>query len=157
MDRYFIEALSAITFLAVIDLLISKTNNGKAVKTVISLISVTILAVPIVSIIKNFAITNDTISIDYDYSEYLLNLEKEVYKNKIEKALKRSEIEYESIYLEFSNGENPYELKKIVIKLNIEVINGSEEHINMSERVKLSLENVINISEVEIKIEAETR
>lgn len=157
MDRYFIQALSAITFLAVIDLLVSKSNNGKTVKTVISLISVTILAVPIVTIIKNFTFTSDIEFINYDYTEYLLNLEKEVYKNRIEKALNTSDIEYESVDFEFSNENNPFKLEKIVIKPHGNVIIGSEEHINMSERVNLALENVINLSEVEIKIEAKTR
>ena len=60
MNSFFVEALSAITFLAVFDLLISKSNNGKLVKIVISLISVTILAFPIVSIVKNFSLPTNS-------------------------------------------------------------------------------------------------
>lgn len=153
MNRYIIEALSAITFLAIFDLLISKSNNGKLVKVVISLISVTILAVPIVSIVKNFSISTNEYFADLEYAEYLLNIEKKVCQNKVEKALNSDDIEYKNVILEFEQKDGFYNLNKITIKLLKTVINGSEEHINMLERVNLTLKTIINLNEVEIVIE----
>ena len=153
MNRYIIEALSAITFLAIFDLLISKSNNGKLVKVVISLILVTILAVPIVSIVKNFSISTNEYFADLEYAEYLLNIEKKVCQNKVEKALISDDIEYKNVILEFEQKDGFYNLNKITIKLLKTVINGSEEHINMLERVNLTLKTIINLNEVEIVIE----
>ncbi len=153
MNSFFVEALSAITFLAVFDLLISKSNNGKLVKIVISLISVTILAFPIVSIVKNFSLPTNSELTDKNYSEYLFNLEKEVSKSKVEKALLKGNVEYEKVILEFEEKDGLYTLNKITIKPLKTVINGSEEHINMLERVNLTLKAIINLNEVDILIE----
>lgn len=153
MNSFFVEALSAITFLAVFDLLISKSNNGKLVKIIISLISVTILAFPIVSIVKNFSLPTNSELADKNYSEYLFNLEKDVSKNKVEKALLKGNVEYEKVILEFEEKDGLYTLNKITIKPLKTVINGSEEHINMLERVNLTLKTIINLSEVDILIE----
>ena len=153
MDRYFVEALSAITFLAIVDVLISKSNNGKLVKGVISLISVTILAIPIVSLVKNFSFSSNSQSYDVEYFEYLFNLEKEVCQNKVEKALFDGGFEYKSVMLEFEENEGVYTLNKITIKPLKTVINGSNEHINMLETLNLTLKTIINLSEVEIVIE----
>ena len=153
MDRYFVEALSAITFLAVVDVLISKSNNGKLVKGVISLISVTILAIPIVSLVKNFSFSSNSQPYNVEYFEYLFNLEKEVCQNKVEKALYDDGFEYKSVMLEFQENEGVYTLNKITIKPLKTVINGSNEHINMLETLNLTLKTIINLSEVEIVIE----
>ena len=120
---------------------------------VISLISVTILGVPIVSIIKNFSFTSTESIAQVNYAEYLLNLEKEAYKNQIEKVLFSSEFEFESIEVEFEKADTYFYLNKIIIKPKKLVINGSIEHINMLETVNSILNSIINLSEVEVIIE----
>lgn len=153
MNEYFIQTLSVITFLAMADLLVTKSSNGKLVKTVISLISVTTLAIPIVSIIKNVDFSSDNFNYNENYNEYLLNLEEEVYIKRIKKALYDAEISDFELSIEFSGGENPFLLNKITVIFINGVINSKSEHIDMTERVNLALKNVINLSGVTVEIE----
>ena len=155
MHSYFISTLYSIAFLAILDIFISNSNNGKTVKIIISLISVVILAVPIVNVIKNFTFSEVEIESDFEYSEYLLKLEKNILNNKIESALKSASIEFSSIRLEFLDDENKLLLKKIFIKPKTSVLTGSDEHIDMAERVNLALKNIIELGVCEIEIETQ--
>jgi hypothetical protein len=143
--------LGVLVFLSLIDIIVPKSSNGKAVKAVISLISVSVLLVPIISIIKgktyDFNVKNDY------YHEYLLELEGNVIKNVIKKTLSDNEIKFSSVETEFNEDDNDFSLKKIIINLEIEVINGSEEHINIIKKVKLLLEGKIDFEKVELIIE----
>ena len=148
MKEYFYQTLSVITFLSIADLIVTKTKNGKIVKTIISLISVTALSIPIISIVKNVKITNENYTLVENYNEYLLN------QNSIKKALIDAEIDNFELKFEFSSSENLFKLEKIIIIFENEVINDNSEHIDMTERVNLALKNTINLSGVTIEIEA---
>ena len=113
MKEYFYQTLSIITFLALVDLLISKTSNGRLVKAVISLISVIALAIPIVSIINNvdFSVSDDLIT--QNYNQYLLELEEKTYKEKVSKILANEELYPKDLIIEFSKDENSYKVEKI--------------------------------------------
>ena len=95
MNSYFYSVLGVLVFLSLIDIIVPKSSNGKAVKAVISLISVSVLLVPIISIIKgktyDFNVKNDY------YHEYLLELEGNVIKNVIKKTLSDNEINHQEV------------------------------------------------------------
>ncbi len=151
MNNLFVVSLTSITFLTMLDVIVSKTKNGKVVKTVISLVAVTILLTPIVSIIKNFDINYD-ISANENYQNYLIDFESKVYKSTIKSVLEKNGYEVQDVIISFSE-DNVYSPKKVTIKLKNTVINGQEEHINMIERVKTLLKTAINTENVEILIE----
>ena len=148
MKEYFYQTLSVITFLALLDILVSKSSNGRVVKTVISLISVIALAIPIVSIINNvnFSINGD--SANQNYTKYLHELEEKV----------RSALSYEKLYpkdiiIEFLDSENSFTVNKIILIFEKGVITSESEHINMTDRVISVINNKINLSGVTIEIE----
>jgi hypothetical protein len=153
MKEYFYQTLSIITFLALVDLLISKSSNGRLVKAVISLISVIALAIPIVSIINNvdFSVSDDLIT--QNYNQYLLELEEKTYKEKVSKILANEELYPKDIIIEFSKDENSYKVEKIKLNFEKGVITSESEHINMTDRVELVLNSKINLSGVTVEIE----
>lgn len=153
MKEYFYQTLSIITFLALVDLLISKSSNGRLVKAVISLISVIALAIPIVSIINNvdFSVSDDLIT--QNYNQYLLELEEKTYKEKVSKILANEELYPKDIIIEFSKDENSYKVEKIKLIFEKGVITSESEHINMTDRVELVLNSKINLSGVTVEIE----
>lgn len=153
MKEYFYQTLSIITFLALVDLLISKSSNGRLVKAVISLISVIALAIPIVSIINNvdFSVSDDLIT--QNYNQYLLELEEKTYKEKVSKILANEELYPLDIIIEFSKDENSYKVEKIKLIFEKGVITSESEHINMTDRVELVLNSKINLSGVTVEIE----
>lgn len=152
MQNYFISTLYSIIFLVIVDVFISKTNNGKAVQTIISLISVLILALPIVNVIKNNTLIINESNIDLNYQIHLQNLEKDILKNNVESALKRENIEFIRVDLIYLGGDVT-SINKIIITPKNLVLTNSSEHIDMLERVNLTLKNVINTGECEVLIE----
>ena len=153
MKEYFYQTLSINTFLALVDILISKTSNGRLVKAVISLISVIALAIPIVSIINNvdFSVSDDLKT--QNYNQYLLELEEKTYKEKVSKILANEELYPKDIIIEFSKDENSYKVEKIKLIFEKGVITSESEHINMTDRVELVLNSKINLSGVTVEIE----
>lgn len=157
MNNYFFATISVIILLAFLDIIISKTKNGKVVKSVVSLIAVTMLAVPIVSIVKG---DNSLIKEGY-YSEYtknyLIDLEKKVVKNKIKEALKDLEYEILNVEVEYFSENDLLEIKKVTVYLSSAVINENNEHIDILESVKNAMSTVVDVQKVEIEVEADWR
>lgn len=112
MKDYFIATILIILFLSIVDLIVTKSKNGKVVKMVISLVSVTLLSAPIVSIVKNGSINFDSYTIDYEYSNHLLNLESSIIKSKIKTALNDINFTYEDVNLCVLSQNDSVELKK---------------------------------------------
>lgn len=153
MKEYFYQTLSVITFLALLDILVSKSSNGRVVKTVISLISVIALAIPIVSIINNvnFSINGD--SANQNYTKYLHELEEKTYKEKVRSALSYEKLYPKDIIIEFLDEKNSFTVNKIILIFEKGVITSESEHINMTDRVISVINNKINLSGVTIEIE----
>lgn len=154
MSNYLFSTLSIIIFLAFLDMVISKTKNGKMVRTITSLIAVSMLVLPIVSIIKG---DNNIVKNGYysEYlSEYLVNLEKKVISTKIKNALKDFEYDVLSVEVDFNNSEDQLIVKKVKILLDESVISENISHIDIVESVEKLLETVVDAQKVEIKIEA---
>lgn len=154
MSNYLFSTLSIIIFLAFLDIIISKTKNGKMVRTITSLIAVSMLVLPIVSIIKG---DNNIVKNGYysEYlNEYLVNLEKKVISTKIKNALKDFEYDVLSVEVDFNNSEDQLIVKKVKILLDESVISENISHIDIVESVEKLLETVVDPQKVEIKIEA---
>ena len=153
MNNYFYVTLSVIVFLAFLEILVSKTKNGRMVNSVISLLAVTMLLLPIVSLIKS---DENLIKNDY-YSEYankyLIELEKKVVYNKIVAVLDSGDHKATKVELDFSIEDVSLTLEKITVYFDSTVINEKGEHIDMLESVKNSLSTVVDVQKVEIKIE----
>ena len=155
MKEFFISTLSAITILALLDILVTKTKNGKVVKMVISLVATFLISVPIVKIFKGENNFNNNITSDELYLEYLDKLEDETIYRKIKIALNIGNFEYRDIEVVFEDNTNCKVLKKLIIILDKGVIIDSAEHINMIENAKKLLEKVIDVKKVEIEIETD--
>lgn len=153
MKEYFYQTLSLITFLALVDILVSKSSNGRVVKTVISLISVTALAIPIVSIIKNVDFSLNEDIANENYTKYLLELEEKTYKEKVRSALSYEELYPKDIVIEFLDEKNSFTVNKIILIFEKGVITSEDEHINMTDRVISVLNSKINLSGVTVEIE----
>ncbi|MBE5744489.1 MAG: hypothetical protein E7358_07290 [Clostridiales bacterium] len=151
MKDYLIISLSIVVLLAFLDIFISKTKNGKVVKSVISVISVTMLLTPIVSIIKGDSSLLEGGYYNEYLSEYLIELEKKVVVNKIDSALDNLDYLISDFELEFSNENDCVILEKIKLK----VINQNYEHIDILETVKNSLKTVVDVEKVEINFETD--
>ncbi len=154
MNKYFISTLSVIFLLSILDILVSKTKNGKAVRAVISLIATFILITPILSIFKVNSGENLLLS-DELYLNYLENLEDETVRRKLKIALNIGDFEYLDLFVEFENDGRNKNLKKVTIILPKGVILGSDEHINMIEKAKTLLEKEIDVLKVKIEIETD--
>lgn len=144
MNEYFITTLSVALFLAVVDVLVSKTQNGKIVKSVISLILVTVLAVPIIKIIGNedFNIENSFSTSKFEAE--LIKLEKEILTEKIESTLNDNEINFINVSVEMSSQEASFNVEKIIIKFSNSVIKGESERINMLDKVQKLLKPIFS-------------
>lgn len=155
MNNYFYVTLSVIILLAFLDILISKSKNGAVVKSVISLVAVTMIAVPIVTIVKgDSSFTKNEFYSDH-VKEYLINLEKKVVTNKVSGALDKLEFDYLDVKVEFFDESENLVLKKVTVCLSIDVINENSEHIDILETVKNALSTVIDVEKVEINIETD--
>lgn len=155
MSGYLVSTLSIITVLAFLDILVSKTRNGRAVKTVISLITTFMLVLPVVSILKGEGFSNEVLDSNSFYDEYLVELEEKTVLSSIKFALNKGEFDFIDVATEYSTEKDEKYLKKIIIKLENKVISGSDEHINMLKEAKKLLENTVDLNEVEIEIEAD--
>ncbi len=155
MNNYLIVTLSVIIFLAFLDLITSSSKNGKVVKMVTSLIAVTMLAVPIISIVKNENLTQDKVYYNEYLNDYLVELEKKVVQNKIESALKDLECKFSNVNVEFIDEKGTLILEKITVKFDTAVINENGLHIDILESVKNSLKSAIDIQKVEIIVETD--
>lgn len=154
MSKYFLSTLSVIFLLSILDILVSKTKNGKAARAVISLVATFILITPILSIFK---IDNAESSIFRDelYLNYLENLEDETIRRKLKIALNVGNFEYLDLLVEFENDGENKNLKKVTIILPKGVILDNAEHINMIEKAKTLLEKEIDVLKVKIEIETD--
>lgn len=153
MEEYFIATLSVSVFLALVDVLVTKTQNGKFVKMVISLILVTVLAVPIIKIIGNNNFTLDDKFSSLGLETELIELEKDILTEKIEKTLTNNSIEFLSVDVQVSHNENGYVIDKIIIKFSKNVINSDSERINMLEKMKTLLKSIISNGDI-IQVES---
>ena len=137
------------------EIFVSKTKNGRLVSSVISLIAVTMLSIPIVSLIKSdeSLIKNDYYS-EYS-SKYLIELEKKVVYNKIVAVLDRGDYKTTKVELDFSNENDSLTLEKITVFFKSSVINEKGEHIDILESVKNTLSSIVDIQKVEIEIETD--
>ena len=144
MKEYLYATLTSVLVLISIDILISKSKNGKVVKSVLALVVTTMLAVPVVSLITG----KGSYSLDFssEYFEYLTELEDENLKSKIKTAIYEKGIEVKSVTFEKENGK----IVKVFIKIENEVILDGNGHINIiTERVY----SVIKSDGVEIIVE----
>ena len=148
MKTYFSSIILAIFTLIAFDLLVSKTKNGKLVKSVISLIVTSMLVIPIVNAF------NGTLDFGYDnsngyYSEYLFSIEDKVIKTQVETALNKEGID--ALEVNILREENL--VKEIRVKIENLVITEDEEHINRLEEIKSCIINALKNLEVDIIIE----
>ncbi len=155
MKEFFVSTLSAITLLALLDILVTKTKNGKVVKMVISLVATFLISVPIIKIFKGENNFNSYVTSDELYLKYLDNLEEETIKSEIKITLNIANFKYKDICVLFEDGADGKILKKLIIILDKGVIIDKNEHINMIENAKLLLEKVIDVNKVEIEIETD--
>ena len=152
MNNYLNAVLGILMFLALIDTLVQKTSNGRVVKVVISLISVSVLLNPIISILKGSFDFNLDFSSE-TYLEYALDIEKSVIENVVKTTLKDSEFDVDSVDSEFLCENNKFTLKTIKIILKNQVINCENERINTIENIKTLLKTKIDFEKVELIVE----
>lgn len=150
MNNFFLASLTSIAFLSILDVLVSKSKNGKLVKTVISIVAVCMLLTPILSIVKNFSLSNIN---EIDYEKDYLELEGKIYTSNIKNVLLKAGYKVEGVEVEFSTENENSTLNKITIKFRNQVIIESGGHINMLDNVKTLLSGSINLDKVEVVIE----
>lgn len=148
MKDYLSSIILSIFVLIAFDVLVSKTKNGKMVKSVISLVVTIMLVIPIVNLfssenILDFAGSNQT------YKSYLNQIEENTIKTQITSALNKEELNAESIEL-YREEERIYKIHIIIDGLGITEKN---EHINITELVK----NVLKNENLEIVVETKRR
>ena len=154
MNSYFSVIITSISFLTVLDLLISKSKNGRVAKTVISVVSVTMLAYPVVSLIKNFNLSY-TPEADVNFEIHLLENKKSFYENSIKNSLNELGFEILNVNCEFDSKKS-YNLNKITVKTKFDVINKNDANIYMVDEIKKLLKSVTDVNFVEIIIEKTT-
>lgn len=149
MAQYFISILSISLFLAMVDLLLLKTQNAKLVRSIISLILITVLIVPIINIIESNDFGDNNYSLELE--EQLILIEKETLTSKIKNVLDSNNVIYDSLSVEISTEDNKYQIKKVIIYLS-QVINDENERININEKIKNLISSLISDKE-KIQIE----
>ena len=132
-----------------VDLLLLKTQNAKLVRSIISLILITVLIVPIINIIESNDFGDNNYSLELQ--EQLILIEKETLTSKIKNVLDSNNVNYDSLSVEISTEDNKYQIKKVIIYLS-QVINDENERINNNEKIKNSISSLISDKE-KIQIE----
>ena len=132
-----------------VDLLLLKTQNAKLVRSIISLILITVLIVPIINIIESNDFGDNNYSLELQ--EQLILIEQETLTSKIKNVLDSNNVIYDSLSVEISTEDNKYQIKKVIIYLS-QVINDENERININEKIKNSISSLISDKE-KIQIE----
>ena len=148
MKEYLSSIILSIFVLITFDVLVSKTKNGKMVKSVISLVVTIMLVIPIVNLFSYENLLDFTGS-NQTYKSYLNQIEENTIKTQITSALNKEELNAESIEL-YREEERIYKIHIIIDGLGITEKN---EHINITELVK----NVLKNENLEIVVETKRR
>lgn len=153
MNSYLVSTLSVITLLSFLEIIVSKTSNGKAVKTVISLICTFMLIVPVVSILKGENNYNEALVSENSYYKHLEVLQESAVLQNVKFALNKGDFKYFDTSVEYEFNGDIKSISKIKIILDKGVIISQDERINMIKEVKTLLSEVVDVEEVEIEIE----
>ena len=131
MKEYFLTIITTTFFLAMLDGILPKNKNGKLVKSIISVVSVTIILVPILNFLNSDYKTNFNDNLFNDYEKYLTEYHKKTTESEIETLLKSNGYDVTSVHLTKIDDKNFIE-----IFLNDTGINDDSEHINRIENAK---------------------
>ena len=131
MKEYFSSVITITFFLCLIDGILPKSKNGKVVKNVIAILSVTIILSPILNIFNsNLDLFNNT-EILNNYSSYLIEYKKTTMVNEISYLLENNGYDVLSVEIKSKNDGNIIQ----VFLLN-NGINDQNEHIDSIENAK---------------------
>lgn len=155
MNNYLLTAVFISIFIALTEILVVNGKNGKLVKIVTSLITVTAFLSPILDIL-NYS-NDNSIVFDAEYSKYLEKVEKQMVESEVLGVIKTNNFSVKTVNAAVDNNEGNISTKKVEIILWCNGINCESEHINISKEVeKLIFNNVFNDEAgIEIVIEFE--
>ena len=153
MSELIASTLVAIALVAVLDTLVSKTKNGLIVKKVISLLSISLILVPICDIIANQDFSYKNTESDTVFAEYLINLEVETIKQGVKTLLLKEGFTVENVQVVTDGVDTDFSIKKIKVKLNNLGISENGEHIHILENVTKLIKDYVKNDKVEVEIE----
>lgn len=148
MKEYFLTIITATFFLAILDGVLPKNNNGKLVKSIITVVSVSIILVPILNFFKNDFEYNYSEQVFDNYDDYLLKYQEETTINEIKTLLNNNKYDVSSV--EILNDSDKQIIKIILLDNGI---NEDSEHINSIENAQNLVKERLYLNTWEVQVE----
>lgn len=148
MKEYFLTIITATFFLAILDGVLPQNNNGKLVKTIITVVSVSIILVPILNFFKNDFEYNYSEQVFDKYDDYLLKYQEETTINEIKTLLNNNKYDVSSV--EILNDSDKQIIKIILLDNGI---NEDSEHINSIENAQNLVKERLYLNAWEVQVE----
>ena len=134
MKEYIYTIIVSVFVFAVFDVFVSKTKNGKIVKSIISLIITTLIAIPVINLVTNNNLNSEFLN-NEDYATYLEELEDNSQKSTLKSLLLKEGVKVSDIEIVREGG---------VIKNVIIVISSNDEHIDITNKVLSVVKSVVD-------------
>ena len=134
MKEYIYTIIVSVFVFAVFDAFVSKTKNGKIVKSIISLIITTLIAIPVINLVTNNNLNSEFLN-NEDYATYLEELEDNSQKSTLKSLLLKEGVKVSDIEIVSEGG---------VIKNVIIVISSNDEHIDITNKVLSVVKSVVD-------------
>lgn len=153
-NNYLTQVVSVVIFIAFAEILSVKNKNGKLVKTIFSLV-VTISLISPISALLSGKYSSKSVDADVEFTNYLVKYEKKSIEKEVSSLLKVSGLNVNDVIANVNYIEGKISTKKVLITLNCDGINCSDEHINITTKTKTAVTNSFfsNNNEVEIVVE----
>lgn len=135
MTNYLSTSVFVIIFIAFAETVTVSGKNGRAVKTVLSLVAVVSFISPIFTLI-NGDVTYQVDDNNAEYTSYLLHLEKTTLETEILTLLNVNGYNVNSVDVEVDAASDIISTKKVDLILNCQGINCENTHINIIEEIK---------------------
>lgn len=131
LKSYLITCISGIIFLTFVEFILPRGKNGAAVRTVISILAVSIIVIPIISFLKSGV--SDNFSYSSDYFLYGNKVEQKTQLNEVKLNLILNGLKCESISID---SDEEGKIKNVLIFFKKTGIESESESINISEKAK---------------------
>ena len=152
MNNYFYVVSGVVIILALLENVIPSSTSGKSVKTVISVIGVIVILSPITNVLKG-DFNDFSVETNVNYNQYLQDYQNELSEYSIKYLLESEGYALNSVKVEGVYDGAKYMVNKVYLDFENLVINESDEHIDIIEKIKNLFKTRLNIIKAEIVIE----
>ena len=137
MKGYFYGLIASVIFLAVFESVIPKSENGKPVKAVVSLLALLIITVPVIKMLgSGFFTGSESADINESFTNKLSEIERITTESEVYSLLKTEKFPVKKVKAAVITSDGKIFVKKIVVFYDESVIKENENHIYILENAK---------------------